>query len=232
MRNYAVSRRAFGLWVVASMIVAVSIPGCGGGSSEPVKPNPAGDAAAPPPPTPEEVARRVITDLQLDAPLPPKGTRLPASVRATVLGQFDQQKANLSKTPEGQAALEIVKRRLDDRIRALNDAEMWEYVMLYTDAYARLDPQIAKYEDMRAKAMIELRKPRVTVQGLPEVAGHKVAILSIYIPISSETFQETLSVGEEIHGIKFVSVYGDNRGITYEYLETGERYVQLLDRAK
>ncbi len=223
----SVARASF----VAVMFVMALLPGCGG-SSEPAKPTATTDAAAPPPPTPEEIAKRVIKDLQLDQPLPPKGTRLPASVRASTLGQFDQQKATLSKTPEGQAAIEIVKRQLDDRIQALYGAEMWEYVMLYSDAYAKFDPQVKKFDDMRAKAMIELRKPRVSVQGLPEVNGHQVAMLTIYVPISSETFKETLSVGEEMHGIRFVSVYGENRGITYEYLETGEKYVALLDSAK
>lgn len=221
---------ARGLFVVAVTAVML-LPGCGG-SSEPAKPSSTTDAAAPPPPTPEEIAKRVIKDLQLDQPLPPKGTRLPASVRASTLSQFDQQKATLSKTPEGQAAMEIVKRQLEDRIQALYGAEMWEYVMLYSDAYAKFDPQVKKFDDMRAKAMIELRKPRVTVQGLPEVNGHKVAMLTVYVPISSETFKERLSVGEEMHGIRFVSVYGDDRGIIYEYLETGERYIALLDSAK
>ena len=213
------------------MIAVVAVAGCGG-SSEPAQPTPTGDAAAPPPPTPEELARRAITDLQLDAPLPPRGVRVPASVRATTLSQFDQQKATLSKTPEGQAALDIVKKKLDDRIRAIYGAEMWEHVMLYTDAYARLDPQISKYDEMRNKASIELRKPRVAVKGLPQVGGHQVAMLSIYIPMTSQTFEERLSVGEEMHGIKFLNVYGENRGITYEYLETGEKYVALLERAK
>lgn len=217
--------------LVLVAIVFGILPGCGGGS-EPAQPSQTGDAAAPPPPTPEEIARRVITDLELDAPLPARGARLPASVRATMLSQFDQQKATLSKTPEGQAALEIVKQKTEDRIEALCNAQLWEHVVAYTDAYARLDPDAKKFDEMRAKAEVELRKPRVKVTGLPQVNGHQVAMLSIYIPLTSETHKETLSVGEEMHGVKFLGVFGENRGVRLEYIETGERYTALLDSAK
>jgi hypothetical protein len=59
-----------------------------------------------------------------------------------------------------------------------------------------------------------------------------MAMLSIYIPMSSQTFKETLSVGDEAHGVQFLGVYGENRGVRLEYLETGERYVALLKSAK
>ena len=57
-------------------------------------------------------------------------------------------------------------------------------------------------------------------------------MLSIYVPLTSETFKETLSVGEEAHGIKFLGVFGENRGVRLEYLETGERYTALLNSAR
>jgi hypothetical protein len=226
-----VNRNATKYAAVLAVALLVLVAGCGG-SSEPATPEKTGDAVAPPPPTPEEIAKRVATDLGLDAPLPPRAQRLPPSERSAIVSQFDQQQATLSKTPEGQAALEIIKRKTDDRIQALYGAEMWEHVVVYTDAYARLDPQSKKFGDMRAKAEIELRKPRVKVTGLPEVNGHQVAMLSFYIPLTSETHKETLSVGEEMHGIKFLGVFGENRGVRLEYLETGERYVALLSSAK
>lgn len=218
---------------VAAIAVSLSVGmvGCGG-PSEPAQPNPTSDASLPPPPTPEELAKRVIKDLGLEEPLPAPGARIPASVKGTTLGQFEQQRNTLSKTPEGKAALEIVKARLHDRINALYNAQMWEHVLLYTDAFARLDPQIKKYDDMRAEATIQLRKPRVTVHGLPQVDGHQLAVLSIYVPLDGKTYDERLSVGEEMHGIKFLDVYGANRGITYEYLETGDKYIALMDAAK
>ncbi len=225
------TRNAFTCAAVFALASLVLAAGCGG-SSEPAQPEQTGDAAVPPPPTPEEIAKRAMTDLGLDAPLPPRGQRLPPAQRGTIVSQFEQQKNTLSKTPEGQAALEIIKRKTDDRIQALYGAEMWEHVVVYTDAYARLDPASKKFDDMRAKAEIELRKPRITVTGLPQVNGHQVAMLSFYIPLTSETHKETLSVGEEMYGVKFLGVFGENRGVRLEYLETGERYVALLKSAK
>jgi hypothetical protein len=206
-------------------------PGCGG-SPEPAQPEETGEAGVPPPPTPEEIAKRVARELELDAPLPAAGARLPTSVRATIISQYDEQNAALSKTPEGKAALEIIKQKTDDRIDALYSAGMWEHVLVYTDGYYKLDPKATQYDDMRKKAEVELRRPRVTVQGLPQVNGHQIAILAFYIPLTSETYKEQMRVGEEMHGIKFIEVFGDYKGVRLEYLETGDRFVSLLRRAK
>lgn len=216
---------------VAAICLMAGVSGCGG-TGEPAQPKPVGEAGAPPPPTPEELARRAIKDLELDQPLPAAGSRLPGSVRSSILTQFEQQQSNLSKTPEGQAALEIIKKKTEERVRALYSSQMWEHVIVYSDAYAKLDPQSKKFDEMRQKSEVELRKPRVTVRGLPQKDGMQFAMLSIYIPMTSQTYTEDLRVGEEMHGIKFLEVFGDNKGVRLEYLETGERFVVLLPSAK
>jgi len=218
------------LCAVAVCAATASLPGCG--SSEPAKPSKTVDPNAPPPPTPEEIAKRTITELGLDLPLPLQGTRVSSSVRGTTIQMFKQQHATLSQTPEGQAALKQVQKVLEDRIAAYEQAKFWEHVLTYTDAYAVFQPESKKYEQLREKAMVEMRRPRVTVKGLPEVDGQKIAMLSIYIPLTSENFEERMSIGEEVHGIKFLGVFGKDRGVRLEYLETGERYVAYLPSQK
>ena len=212
--------------VLAAVSLATGSGGCG--SPEPAKPKQVVDPNAPPPPTPEQIYKRVITELGLDQPLPPPGSRLSTASRGTTLESYRRQQAELSKTPEGQAALKMVQKVLEDRVSALEKGEFWEHVVTYADAYKIFQPNSKKYDQLQEKAMRELRRPRLALKGLPEVDGHKMAILNIYVPLTSEYYEERLSVGEEIHGIKFIDVFGNDRGIRWEFLETGERYVAYL----
>ncbi len=219
-------------WKYAAVMVMAALAVVGCNKDEPTRPSTTVDPNAPPPPTPEELARQAITELGLDQPLPPPGSRLVSSVRATTLSQFKARYTQLNATPEGQIALKTVQKSLEDKIEAYNKGEFWEYVITYADAYKIFQPQSRKFEQMVEKAQTELRKPRVTVHGLPSVAGHQVALLKIYVPLTSETFDERLSVGEDAHGVKFVGVFGNGRGIRWEFMETGERFVAYLPSAK
>lgn len=214
-----------------AIVAALAIVGCPG-SNEPRKPTTAVDPNAPPPPTPEELARQTITELGLDQPLPPPGSRLSASVRATTLTQFRAKHTQLSATPEGQIALKTIQETLEKKIDAYQQGGYWEYVITYADAYAIFQPESRKYLQAKEKAEVELRKPRVTVHGLPSVDGHQIALLKIYVPLSSQTYDERLSVGEDAHGVRFIEVFGNSRGIRWEFMETGERFVAYLPSAK
>lgn len=218
-------------YAIVVMLAVTAGVGCPGDDG-PTKPSTTVDPNAPPPPTPEELARQAITDLGLDQPLPPPGSRLLTSVRSTTLSQFTQKHTQLSATPEGQVALKRVQTALEEKIDAYNSGGYWEYVITYADAYKIFQPTSRKYTQAVEKAQIELRKPRVTVHGLPAVEGHQVALLKIYVPLTSQTHDERLSVGEDAHGVKFVEVFGNGRGIRWEFMETGERFVAYLPSAR
>ena len=100
-----------------------------------------------------------------------------------------------------------------------------------TDAHLIFKPGSGKFNHTRDKAILELRKPRVTVRGLPEFDGRKVAMISIYLPLTSQTYFERMAIGEEMHGVRLLSVFGEDRGVRMEYLETGERFVAYLPAA-
>ncbi len=215
---------------LAGIAAAGLLAGCG--PSEPAKSKEVVDPDAPPPLTPEQIATRAITDLGLDQPLPPPGAPMMGNTRATTLAQFTQQHMILSNTLEGQIALKQVQKVLEDRISAFENGGYWEHVVTYTDAFAIFHPGSKKYERLQQKALVELRKPKVTLKGLPEVNGQKIAFLNIYIPLSNENFDERLSQGEEMHGIKFLGVFGRDRDARLEYTETSERFVAYLKSQK
>lgn len=186
----------------------------------------------PPPPSPEEVAQKIIADAQLNAPMPTRGSSLPPSVRQTMLDLLRREKNRLQGTEDGDQALAIVARKVDGRVRQYERAELWEHALTLCDAHLIFNPSSKKFNHTRDKALLELRKPRVVVKGLHEVDGRKIAFLSFYLPMTNETFSERMAMGEEMHGARLLGVFGRNRGVRMEYLETGERFIAYVPAAK
>jgi len=182
-------------------------------------------------PTPDERAQLIIQEAQLNAPIPARGSSLPPSVRQTILDLLRREKNRLQGTEDGDKILAIVAREVDSRVREFERAELWEHVLTMTDAHLIFKPGSSKFNHTRDKAILELRKPRVTVRGLPEFDGRKVAMLSIYLPMTSKTYFERMAIGEEMHGVRLLSVVGEDRGVRMEYLETGERFVAYIPAA-
>ena len=215
--------------LAAVLLVMLSLSGCEqqAAREKPQRP----DIEEPLPPSPEEIAQQIITDAQLNAPIPARGSSLPPSVRRTILDLLRRENNRLKGTKDGDRTLAIVQRKVDERVRQYERAELWEHVLTMTDAHQIFKPGSGKFNHTRDKALLELRKPRVTVRGLPEFDGRKVAMLSIYLPMTSQTFFERMGIGEEMHGVRLLSVFGDDRGVRMEYLETGERFVVYLPAA-
>ncbi len=217
------------LVLLAALAMLVALSGCEEQTARERPQRP--ELEQPPPPSPEEIAQKIITDAQLDAPMPAAGSSLPPSVRQTILDLLRREKNRLQGTEDGDRALAIVARKVDERVRRYERAELWEHVLTMTDAHLIFKPGSAKFNHTRDKALTEVRKPRVTVRGLPEFDGRKVAMLTIYLPMTSQTYFERMAIGEEMHGVRFLSVFGEDRGVRMEYLETGERFVAYLPAA-
>jgi hypothetical protein len=182
----------------------------------------------PPPPTAQEIAQSVITELQLDMPTPMAGARFPMAIRSEMVDGLGRKKSLHSADPVGKEALEHVKVRVEQRVRDFTNAEAWQHVLVFIDLHAVLDPDSKKYGSLREDAVIQLQKPRITLQGMSTINGQRFINLKFYIPATDETHKERLSIGDELHGLKLVSVFGKNRGITMEYLQTGERFVAFF----
>lgn len=219
----------FKLSLLATLAMMVALSGCEDQAARERRQRP--EVEEPPPPTPEEIAQKIIVDAQLNAPMPVRGSSLPPSLRQTVLDLLRREKRRLQGTEDGDRALAIVARKVDQRVRLYEREELWEHVLTLCDAHLIFKPNSRKFSHTRDKALLELRKPRVTVHGLPEFDGRKVAILTFYLPLTSQTYSEQMAIGEEMHGVRFLSVFGEDRGVRLEYLETGERFIAYLPRA-
>jgi len=119
---------------------------------------------------------------------------------------------------------------VDQRIPRMEDNELWDFVVVLCDVHEVFKPGSTRFARVRETAEIELRKPKITVSGIHEKDGQVTAILKFYLPLSGETYSERPRIGEVFHGMKFVDVVGNNRGVEMEYLETGE-LIKFMVRA-
>ena len=183
----------------------------------------------PPPPTPQEIAQGIIDSAQLDMPLPPKDAQFPKAVEKNLMRILSDEKNEHSLTESGKEALQHVIGRVDRRIMDFADAEAWSYVVTYLAAREVLDENNDQYLALRDQAIKELQKPTITVKGLPEIKQTQYAVLNFHIPLTDEKFENLrLRLGDVAHGVKVISIFGKKRGVTLEYLETGEQYVAYL----
>jgi hypothetical protein len=190
------------------------------------------DPSLPPPPTAQEIAQKIIADAQLDIPVPAGRGRFPASVKSSMLGVLRSAKTEHSATPIGKEALEHVVGRLDKRIGDFSDVKAWQYIMVFIEAREIFEPNSKQYGSLKDEAYTQLMKPEVKVTGLPTIDGRKLILLLFYLPMTDKYYKETVQVGDEIHGLRVVNVFGQDRGVTLEYLETGELFVAYMQRSK
>lgn len=184
-----------------------------------------------PPPSPQEIAQKIIRELDLTAPIPPPEWNMPKEVIPGYLSAFRSARSQHSSTMEGKEALRIVSRAVDKRLNRMEEAEHWDAILLLCDVHEILNPGSTKFNLSREKAEVELRKPRVTVKGIMEAAGQKVAFLHYYLPLTGERFDERVRVGEEFYGLRLLNIIGMDRGVRLEYLETGESF-EVLNRSQ
>ena len=210
--------------LVMVAILLLAIAACG--KKEPVKPA----LTEPVPPTPGEVAQTIIADGYFDIATPARGKRLKAireqHVMKTASGAFRTH----GSTPEGKEALDIVARQIDKQISATLRNELWDFVILYCEAYEALKPGSPRYTTTKAEAEIELRKPVLSkIQIIVDIDSGLTTILAdVLLPLEGVTFKnERLYVGDERPDLrlKIVEVMGNNSAIRVEYLETGDEWI-------
>ena len=202
-------------WIFPALMLAIILTGCTKEDPEPV-------VEEPPPPTPEEIYNEIMSQTALNAPIPPKGTSLPPGTGPAFLQQIRGIQTRHKATEEGKIALKRVAQTVDERIPRMKDNELWDFVVVLCDVHELFKPGSTRFDRIRATAEIELRKPKVTVSGIFEADGRVTALLKFYLPLTGETFKEQPRIGEVLHGMKFIEVVGNNRGVKLEYLETGE----------
>lgn len=212
MHEYSILRT---LTLAAMLAVALSLIGC---EREPPEPPP------PPPPTPQEIAEDIINGLQLNQALPAPGSALGPGVAQRFKNAVTAAKREHSATPEGPEVLQIVSQRLGKRVAPLEQRKLWAHVLVYCEAYVILNPTSVRFRHTREKAIIEWKKPQVSIEGFfgDGNTDQTSVFMDFYIPIQGATYRETVRVGEEFYGLKMIAIIGKNHGVTMEYMETGE----------
>ncbi len=219
MHIYRVQRT---LSLCATLAFALALAGC---DRKPPEPPP------PPPPTPQEIASKIVADLKLNQPLPAPGSTLQPGAGRTFLNAVTAARNQNSGTPDGTDALQIVSRRISQRLLALEKEKLWEHVLIYCTAHVILNPKSLRFNHTREKAIIEYKKPRVSIEGFfhDGRTDQTTVLISFYLPIEKLTYQEKVRVGEEFYGLKMIGIVGKNHGVTMEYMATGEESDTLFN---
>ena len=216
--------------VLYTLLMCIFIIGC---AEEPIE-EPEGDLPPPPPPpTPEEIAGKIINDLQLNGPPPAAGASVPPDIANRMKATMSSQKANLSATEDGKMALVIVGHKVDSRVRQSNNNESWAFVLLYTDLHIVLNPGSKKFNAERIRAVAELSRPIVVIKGILHdgTTNRPLARLAITLPLENRTVTETMKEGDELYNIRFIEVIGNSQGIVFEYVTTGDTFDVLTRNA-
>lgn len=208
------------------VLLVAFLAGCEKEAEEVVEP------AAPPPPTPLEIADEFFATTGLNAPPPAPGTPLPPGYAQRFVGVVKNFRQANASGAEGKGAITIVSRKIDERITGFERVFLWEWVLAYSDGHVALHPDSTKWAISRERAIVALKKPKVTIKGLPEVLGEKVALLDFFLRAEGKRYSERLRIGDEMHGLKFVKVIGRDRGVMMEYLETGETFEVMMGGGK
>lgn len=221
MHSYDIRR---GVSLLAVLAIAFFAAGC--------EEKPPPEPETPPPPTPQEIAAKIVSDLQLKSPLPAPGSTMPRNASQKFINTVRTAKSQNSASDDGKQALAFVSQELDRRLRTLESQELWEHVLTYCEAHLIFNPGSRKFDRARDKAVVELRKPKVTVHGfyIDGNTNQTAVFMDFYIPTEKKTYREQVRVGEEFYGLKLVEIIGNNQGVTLEYQETDETFDVLTDR--
>ena len=101
------------------------------------------------------------------------------------------------------------------------------------DAPPNITPGSRRFNRTRDKAVVELRKPRVTIEGFfyDGKNDQTSVFMNFYLPMEKVTYREKVRVGEEFYGLKMVEIIGRSQGVTMEYMETDETFDVLFESA-
>jgi len=209
--------------LVTVAILLLAVAACGD------KPPPKPDPTVVVPPTPQEVAQTIIADGFFDLATPPRGKRLTTTRAQHVKKTASSAFRTHGSTPEGKEALDIVARQIDSQVSGALQNELWDFVILYCEAYEALKPGSPRYTTTKAEAEIELRKPVLSkLQIITDIdSGLTTILVDVLMPFEGVVFEnQRLYVGDEYPNLrlKVVAVL-NGKAIRVQYLETGDEWV-------
>ncbi len=212
-------------FVPVLILLAIVSPVTGCAPKEPPKP---AEPPPPPPPTPEEIAAKIVAESGIGDPLPEPNATFPQEAADKLKNRLRSAKNTNQSTPDGQRALQLVNQQLDQRIRALEGAGAWEYLLGHIEAFEVLNPGSPKWATSKEAALAELSKPKITIVGFMQ----DTAILRFYLPVTKQEARESMRIGEEMHGVTLMEIIGNNQGVRMKYGQTGQTFDVLTKSAQ
>ena len=187
------------------------------------EPEPAPKENLPPPePTPDVYhgqLKGVLGTLLIPGTAPP-----PDSMIQGIINQIQSRRGQLTMTENGQTAIGMITRDVDDAIRISKDEESWTKVKALCMIYAALQPGNERYSSTQEQATIMMNRPQITITGFVELDGELYAFMDLFDPKTGETTQYRRREGEEFHDVmRIVRIVGNQQSVEVEYLPA--RYI-------
>ena len=140
------------------------------------------------------------------------------------LSNLRQTRAEYQATPHGPEGIQRAVNELENIVRRAEEREAWTWVIFADEALKTLDPGHSRFDRLRERAEIRLRRPEVQITGFYEdhETGQETVFMNVYLPEENRRERVQARPGEEFHGLRLRDIIGRNRGVELEYLEANE----------
>ena len=214
------------LSLLLTILIPLGILGCEPAAKKPTEP--------PPPPvrTAAEIANEIRAPIQ-QMVTAYMGTKfeIPEFELAAGLNQVRQLKQKNMAEEHGAEGIRAATTDTQSFIKTADESKAWGVVVFACDALKILDPANTNYDRFRERAMVYINMPRVTITGFTKIGDDPpVVLISVYLPETKQTVSERVREGEELLGLRFINIIGNNRGLLIEHIQTGEELEVLYKR--
>ena len=212
-------KRIFVLTIVAAFLLSMGGMMAGCEKKEP-EPKPV-ENQPPPEPTPEEISNKIITEALGSAVMGAVASgKVSPEVRAKLVDDLTKARSANQASENGQKALNIVASKLEELVMKAKADRQWDVVLLGVAGYEVFNKESATMKRIKEQAELEGKKPIVKLKAFmtDQKTNRVFAVLEIQNRMTGETKNVNVGEGEEVEGLRFNKVIGDNRGIELEYL--------------
>ena len=177
----------------------------------------------PPPPTAEEIASDIRTAFEGQLTEMATGKRLTRKIGDDACSAL-RSKVNANRAEEnGPEAISKVSFEVEQIARIAHSAEKWDIAMLGCLLYETIEPSSTTLARIKKRSDLEIKRPRISDLGFVTMGGETTVFLKAAL-YDGRIFDRQVTVGEEFFGLRLESIIGRQRGISLEYIETGQLF--------
>ena len=216
------------------MLILIVLVGCA--KPPPTKAPAPPPAPAPAPPSPEEIAAEIRPILApIQSSLQP-GVGFVDEAKGQLIAGLNAARSKHSVTENGKMALSQIAREIEDMLKQATEMKKWRVVMACVDSYEVLDPNSPKMTRPRERAMLQINRPKVKVNGffIDQARGNDTYVsLKITNNLTRKVHDVWARVGEEFDGLRLVKIIGAQQGVSLEYMAApGDVFDVMKDQSK